>query len=146
MGRSQESFSKKENEKKKEKKRKDKEKKKEERRMDSGKGSEEYAWVDENGNLVSAPPDPLKREEVNAEDIVIGISRREDVEEDPIRTGTVSFFNESKGYGFIKDHVSQEGIFVHINNVKDQLREGMRVSFEIERGPRGLSAVNVKLA
>ncbi len=149
MGRSQQTFNKKENEKKKQKKKKDKEKKREERKTDSDKGKsveEMYAYVDENGNISSTPPDPTKKNEINAEDIVLGVMKREDVEEDPIRTGSVTFFNDSKGYGFIKDINSQESIFVHINNILDPIKEGNRVTFETERGPRGLNAINVKLA
>lgn len=149
MGRSQQTFNKKENEKKKQKKKKDKEKKREERKTDSDKGKsveEMFAYVDENGNISSTPPDPTKKNEINAEDIVLGVMKREDVEEDPIRTGSVTFFNDSKGYGFIKDINSQESIFVHINNLLDPVKEGNRVTFETERGPRGLNAINVKLA
>lgn len=149
MGRSQQTFNKKENEKKKQKKKKDKEKKKEDRKGDSDKGKsveEMYAYVDENGNITSTPPDPSRKSEINAEDIVLGISKREDVEEDTLRTGSVTFFNDSKGYGFIKDLDTQESIFVHINNLIGPIKEGNRVTFETERGPRGLNAINVKLS
>jgi cold shock CspA family protein len=148
MGRSQQTFNKKENEKKKIKKKKEKEKKREERKNDSDKGKsieEMFAYVDENGNITSTPPDPDKKTEINAEDIEIGVSRRDDIEEDPIRHGTISFFNDSKGYGFIKDHDSQESVFVHINNISDPVKEGSKVTFETERGPRGMNAINVKL-
>jgi cold shock CspA family protein len=149
MGRSQQTFNKKENEKKKQKKKKDKEKKREDRKGDSDKGKsveEMYAYVDENGNITSTPPDPSLKSEINAEDIVLGIVKREDVEEDTIRTGSVTFFNDSKGYGFIKDLDTQESIFVHINNLIGPIKEGNRVTFETERGPRGLNAINVKLS
>jgi cold shock CspA family protein len=149
MGRSQQTFNKKENEKKKQKKKKDKEKKKEDRKVDSDKGKsveEMYAYVDENGNITSTPPDPSRKSEINAEDIVLGVSKREDVEEETLRTGSVTFFNDSKGYGFIKDLDTQESIFVHINNLIGPIKEGNRVTFETERGPRGLNAINVKLS
>ena len=110
MARSQETFSKKEIQSKKDKKRKDKEKKMLERK-ENGKASFEdmIVYIDENGNQTTTPPDHSKRLEFNAEDIVIGVPKREDVEpEDKIRKGTVTFYNDSKGYGFIKDIVSGE--------------------------------------
>lgn len=149
MGRSQQTFNKKENEKKKQKKKKDKEKKKEERKLDSDKGKsveEMFAYVDEHGNISSTPPDPDRKiKKVNAEDIEIGVPKKEYVEEETVRNGTITFFNDSKGYGFIKDHDSQESIFVHINNTLEPVSEGNHVTFETERGPRGLNAIQVKL-
>ncbi|QCR22462.1 cold-shock protein [Pontibacter sp. SGAir0037] len=151
MGRSQETFSKKEKEKKKLKKRQDKEQKKEERKTSSRNGKdldEMLAYVDEFGNISSTPPDPNKKKKVvDQSEIQIGVSRQEPV--DPatlIRKGTVTFFNTSKGYGFIKDHVSQESIFVHQNALSGPIKENDKVSFEVEKGLKGLNAVNVKLA
>ncbi|MBJ6144155.1 cold shock domain-containing protein [Hymenobacter sp. BT559] len=64
-----------------------------------------------------------------------------------MRTGTVSFFNDSKGYGFIKDQASQESIFVHANALGGlTLKEGNKVTFEVEPGMKGPTAVRVKLA
>ena len=62
-----------------------------------------------------------------------------------VREGQVKFFNDEKGYGFINDKATKESIFVHINNVEGELRENDRVTFEIENGPKGPNAVNVKL-
>jgi cold shock CspA family protein len=56
----------------------------------------------------------------------------------------ISFFNESKGYGFIKDLQSQESIFVHINSLEEAVKENDKVTFETEQGPKGLSAIKVK--
>ncbi len=150
MGRSQETSNKKEKEKKKLKKKKDKLLKKEERKANSEKGQsleDMYAYVDEDGNLTSTPPDPTRKKTViNTEDIAISTSKKEDVEpEDPMRKGTITFFNDSKGYGFIKDHDSQESIFVHINSLEDEVSENDKVTFETERGQKGLNAVKVKL-
>jgi len=149
MGRSQESYNKKEIGNKKEKKRKDKEKKRLARKDAEKKGSldDMIAYVDEDGNITSTPPDPTKkREEVKLEDIEIGVPSRADVEAfDPIRKGIVSFFNDSKGFGFIKDMETKEGIFVHINNVIDEIKEGNLVSFEVEMGPKGPTAMKVKI-
>ena len=149
MGRSQETFSKKEKEKKKLKKRQDKEQKKEERKVTSTKGlgiDEMLAYVDDDGNITSTPPDPKKKKIVKQEDIQIGVSRQEAPDPaDLIRKGTVTFFNTSKGYGFIKDHESQESIFVHQNGLASAIKENDKVSFEVEKGLKGLNAVKVKL-
>lgn len=149
MGKSQETFNKKEKEKKKLKKKQEKEQKKEERRANSDKGKsvdEMFAYVDENGNISSTPPDPTKKKNIKTEDIQIGVSRQEDLDpEDLIRRGTVTFFNDSKGYGFIKDHESQESVFVHVNGLEDAVKENDKVTFETEMGQKGLNAVRVKL-
>ena len=64
---------------------------------------------------------------------------------DPIRKGVVAFFNDSKGYGFIRDMETKESVFVHINNVIDEIKEGNAVTFEVEMGQKGPTAVRVKL-
>ena len=76
------------------------------------------AYVDQYGNITDTPPDPEEREEINAEDIELGIPKKEKIEGDEIREGIVSFFNHDKGFGFIRDLGSGESIFVHINNVE----------------------------
>ncbi|HET9504727.1 MAG TPA: cold shock domain-containing protein [Hymenobacter sp.] len=152
MARAQTSFGKKENEKKRLQKRNEKEEKRKERQANavSGQGLEEMlAYVDENGNITSTPPDPTrKRKEISAESIQIGVPKQEDREpEDTLRTGTVSFFNDSKGYGFIRDAASQESIFVHANNLGGlTITEGNKVTFEVEPGMKGPTAVRVKMA
>jgi cold shock CspA family protein len=146
MARSQESFNKKEIQNKKDKKRKEKEKKMLERK-EGGKASFEdmIVYIDENGNQTDTPPDLSKRVEFNAEDIVIGVPKKEEMEpEDKIRKGVVTFYNDSKGYGFIKDSVSGDSIFVHANQLTEAITEGNRVSFEVEKGQRGPNAVRVK--
>jgi cold shock protein len=60
--------------------------------------------------------------------------------------GTVKFFNESKGFGFIKDASSDKEYFVHVSGLIDQIREEDEVSFELQEGKKGLNAVNVKLS
>lgn len=60
--------------------------------------------------------------------------------------GTVKFFNETKGFGFIKVEGTGKEIFVHISGVKDDIRENDSVIFEIQDGKKGPNAVNVKLA
>jgi CspA family cold shock protein len=61
-------------------------------------------------------------------------------------TGTVKFFNEAKGFGFIVDNETKEEIFVHISGLVDNINEGDIVTFETEKGKKGMNAVNVKLA
>jgi cold shock CspA family protein len=105
------------------------------------------AYLDENGNLSSKPPDPRKKIVINAEDIEIGVPKHEPANpEDLIRKGIVTFFNDGKGYGFIKDLETQESIFVHINSLTEPIKENNKVIFEVEMGPKGANAVNVKLA
>ncbi len=146
MGRSQETFNKKEVRNKKEKKRKEKEKKKLARKEGEKSSMDDMiAYVDENGMITDTPPDPTKKSKIKSEDIELGVPTRESVEMDPIRKGTVSFFNESKGFGFIKDLETKESVFVHINNVIDEIKEGNLVSFEVEMGHKGPTAVRVKL-
>ncbi|MEZ4687063.1 MAG: cold shock domain-containing protein [Bacteroidia bacterium] len=73
------------------------------------------AYVDEFGNIVDTPPDPDDKEEINAEDIIIGIPPKDSYyEEEESLTGTVTFFNEDKGFGFIKTR-SGDSYFVHIS-------------------------------
>ena len=150
MAKSQETFNKKEKEKKRLKKKQDKEQKREERKAHSDKGKsmdEMFAYVDADGNITSTPPDPAKKKsEIKSEDIQIGVSRQEAPDPaDLIRKGTVTFFNSSKGYGFIKDQDSQESIFVHVNGLEEEVGEGDKVTFETEKGMKGLNAVRVKL-
>lgn len=59
--------------------------------------------------------------------------------------GTVKFFNEAKGFGFIKPSDSSEDIFVHVSGLIDEIRQNDQVEYEVERGKKGLNAVNVKL-
>ena len=58
--------------------------------------------------------------------------------------GTVKFFNESKGFGFIIDDESKTEYFVHVTGLIDQINEGDAVEFELQEGRKGLNAVNVK--
>lgn len=60
--------------------------------------------------------------------------------------GTVKFFNESKGFGFVIDNSSKEEIFVHVSGLIDQIKEGDQVTFNTERGKKGMNAVDVKIA
>ena len=59
-------------------------------------------------------------------------------------TGTVKFFNESKGFGFIKADDGSEDVFVHISATSEELRENDKVTYNVEQGKKGLTAVDVK--
>lgn len=145
MAKSQQTYNKIEKEKKRLKKREEKKKKKEERKA-SGDTVSEFAYVDEYGNLTDTPPDPSQKIEVDAESIEIGIPKKEDSEEetDFSKEGKVSFFDHSKGFGFILDSISQEKYFVHVTGLIDQIQENDKVTFELEKGPKGMNAVRVK--
>lgn len=147
MARPQETFNKKELEKKRAQKKKEKEERKEERKANAKSGQsldDMMAYVDENGNISSTPPDPLKKRNINLNDIVTG-SRNIGGAEVTVRTGKVSFFNTDKGFGFIMDSDSGERVFVHVNGLKGPIKENDVVSFETERGPKGLQAKDVKV-
>lgn len=145
MAKSQKSFSKREIQNKKEKKRKEKEERRLERQKNKGSIDDMIAYVDEFGNITDTPPDPDQIEEIKAEDIQISVPKGPLEEIDPVRTGTVAYFNPSKGFGFITDDDTRESIFVHINNTQEDIHESNRVNYEIEKGPKGLVAVKVQL-
>lgn len=145
MGRSQETFSKKEKEKKRKKKKEAKMLKREERRDNQGDGSFEsmLAYVDENGHIVDTPPDPKKKKAVKASDIVLGVPSHSDEPDEPL-TGKLYNFQDDKGYGFIRDSNGNDSYFVHVSSMLEEIKEGDKVGFELEKGPKGLSAVRVK--
>ena len=148
MGRSQETYNKKEVRKKKEKKRKDKEKKRLEKKDNekTGRLDDMIAYVDEYGRITSTPPDPRMKDTVKLEDIETSVPIQDpDQKQGKVRKGTVTFFNDSKGFGFIRDLDTKQEVFVHVNNVLEEIKEGNLVSFEVERGLKGPSAVQVKL-
>jgi cold shock CspA family protein len=147
MARSSQSFNKREKEKQKLKERQEKKEKMEERKANAKKGQsleDMMAYLDENGNLSTTPPDPSKKKTFNAEDMVIGVPQSTDEPEELVRQGVVDYFNTAKGFGFIKDGRSGESIFVHASQLTVALKEGERVSFETEKGPKGPVAVNVQ--
>ncbi len=147
MGRSKESFNKKEVRKNKDKKRKEKEARRIARKSEESAGGDDMiAYVDEFGNITSTPPEPTQKEEIKLEDIAISVPKGSFIEEDKEKEGIVKFFNTDKGYGFIRDLSNNQSIFVHANNVEGEIKEGSRVTFEEENGQRGPTAVNVKLS
>lgn len=146
MGRPRETSNKKQVRTNKEKKRKEKELKRIERKESGTNNFDDMiAYVDENGMLTSTRPDPMNKQEIEIESIEIGIPRSTNEPVDIVRHGVVSFFNDSKGFGFIKDLDTQESIFVHINGLLESIKENNRVTFEVEKGQRGPIAVKVKI-
>ncbi len=150
MGKSQETSNKKDREKKKHLKQNEKDQKRQERKNNAKKGQtleEQFGYVDEYGRLTDTPPTGIKKAEVNIEDIVLGATMRIDEKpEDLIRTGTVTFFNDSKGYGFIRDTANGNSVFVHINAALYQIKENDKVTFEIVNGQKGPAADKVQKA
>tara|TARA_R110002124_G_scaffold137135_1_gene299994 strand:+ start:324 stop:515 length:192 start_codon:yes stop_codon:yes gene_type:complete len=59
--------------------------------------------------------------------------------------GTVKFFNDSKGFGFIQPDSGEKDIFVHVSGLQDEIRENDKVSYDVENGRKGLNAVNVRV-
>ena len=150
MAKSKESFGKKEKEKLRRKKKQEKAERRKQRKLEKAERGprsfeDSITYVDEFGNFTDTPPDPSKRVEINAEDIIIGVPPKDDTPEDPIRKGRVKFFNDEKGYGFIIDLETRDSIFVHMNNTAEPIRENDKVIFEVEMGPKGPNAINVKL-
>ena len=139
------SADKRENEKKRLAKREEKLKRKEGRKSTKGSFEDMIAYVDENGMITSTPPaENTPKEEIKLEEIVISTPKK-DKEEPVIRRGRIEFFNESKGFGFIKDLSGVEKYFFHINNVLTDIAENNIVTFDLERGLKGMNAVNVAL-
>ena len=121
----------------------EKQKRKEERKANAGNGSFEdmIAYVDENGLITDTPPDMNNKQEINIEDIAVSTLKKEETEETVLR-GRVEYFNEDRGFGFIKDVNS----FFYITSVQNPIVEGNMVTFELERGRKGMNAVRIALA
>ena len=102
--------------------------------------------MDFNGNLTDTPPDPSQKVKIEAETIEIGIPKKEDRPEEEIapKEGKVSFFDTSKGFGFILDSINQEKYFVHVSGLLEPIVENDKVTYELEKGLKGMNAVRVK--
>ena len=142
-------YNKRENEKKKQARMAEKQKKKEDRKL-LGKANsfdDMIAYVDENGVITSTPPElNPNKEEIKQEDILISTPKKGDIETSTVLKGRVDYFNESKGYGFIKDLGSDEKYFFHVsNNTLTDISETDIVTFELERGLRGMNAINIRI-
>ncbi len=147
MARSQNTFNKKEREKKKLQRKKEKAERREEKKNQekSGKLEDMMAYVDEYGNIVDTPQENTEST-VDASDIVVGVPKKEKEAVDAEKQGKVAFFNEGKGFGFIDETGSRERYFVHVTGLTEPIQEGDKVSFQIEKGPKGMVAVNVKIS
>ena len=141
------SFNKREIEKRKQEKRVEKQKRKEERKSNAGNNSfdDMIAYVDENGVIMDTPPDPANKSDIEIGDIAVSIPKKEDVKDTKL-IGTVEYYNEDKGYGFIKNAFKMEKYFFHISNAPASIKEGNKVTFELERGQKGMNAVRIMLA
>ncbi len=141
------SLEKRDKEKKRQQRQEEKKRRKEERKANSAGGGLEnmMAYVDENGQITSTPPDPTKRKEIDVSEIQIGVPRRSAEDEIPVqRIGRIDFFDTSKGFGFIREEVSQERFFVHVSGLLDEVKENDRVTYDVERGQKGMNAVRVR--
>ena len=145
MSKSQETYSKKEKEKKRKKKKKEKEEKRQERKANAKAGTLDnmMAYIDEHGNISDTPPDPDAKVEFELEDIVTSVPKQEEFDMEAVREGKIDFFNTDKGFGFIKEIGTNESYFVHYKGLVDDVTEGDKVSFELEKGMKGLNAIKV---
>jgi len=138
-------FNKREKEKQRQKEKREKREKMEERKANQPKGKsleDMMAYVDEDGNITSTPPDPGKKKVFNVEDIEIGVPKFQE-SDDPIKEGRIDYFDSSKGFGFIIQNNGMK-IFFHINQASYPVSEGDIVTFTVVRGPRGLAAAGVE--
>ena len=122
----------------------------EERKANQVKGKsldDMMAYIDEDGNITSTPPDPEKKKVFNVEDIQIGVAKSKEIEE-PLKEGRVDYFNEPKGFGFITPDDGGEDLFAHFSEIRSEgfksLQENQKVSFEIKQGPKGKQAADIK--
>lgn len=139
------SFNKREIEKRKQEKRQAKQHKKEERKTSEGRTFDEMiAYVDQNGVITSTPPDSQIKEDIALEDISISIPKKSESEDNMPLTGRVEYYDEIKGFGFIKDKNSVNKYFFHKSNAPTAIKENNLVSFELERGLKGMNAVNIQ--
>lgn len=138
------SFSKKENAKKKAKKLKDKEQRREERKTNNNKGKsleDMLVYVDAHGNLHNTPQETQKTE-INLSEIRLGATPIPD--EPTEKTGTVVKFLLEKGFGFILEDETSDSIFFHTSDLLELIKEQDRVKFEKERTPKGYQAIHIK--
>ena len=131
---------KREREKIKQTKRLDKQRKREERQSSGSRNFEE------NGVLHTTPPEVGEREEIDASQIEVSVPRRSEPEEIVPFEGRVEYFDAAKGYGFIRNSDNGEKYFFHITQAPAAIAEGNRVTFELERGTRGMNAVRVAIS
>ena len=146
MAKSQVTINKQEKEKKRLKKRLEKQQKKEERKSNpTGGGLESMiAYVDEYGNITDTIPDPANKIKIDAESIEVSIPKKGKETVPSVLTGRVEFFDDKKGFGFIVEPESQEKYFVHASGLLETIQEGDTVTFELERGFKGMNCIKVQ--
>lgn len=138
------SYNKKALQQKKAKKKQDKLERRNERKSHNNKGKsveEMTVYLDENGNFTDVPPEQQKRKEIKVEDIQLGAAP---IVEEKESTGVVASFFVDKGFGFIKEDLTGESVFIHSNDLSEPVAEKDRVSYEKRRTPKGYQAVNIK--
>ena len=148
MGRSQETFGKKEVRKRKEKKRREKEEKRARKKTEEKKNTYDdmIAYVDEFGMITSTPPDPDKKVVVDADSIELTINKNSPETNPPlVRKGVVIYYNDTKGFGFIRDTESNQKLYVHANSLLEPVSDNDIVEYELAKGIKGPAAVKVKL-
>ncbi len=139
------SFNKKEIEKRKQEKRQAKQHKKEERKANESRTFEEMiAYVDQNGVITSTPPDTKTKEDIVLENISISVPKKPDNEDNLPLTGRIEYYDEIKGFGFIKDKNSVNKYFFHKSNAPLGIKKNNLVSFELERRQKGIIAINIQ--
>jgi cold shock CspA family protein len=149
MARSQETFTKKEREKQRVKKQQEKREKMKERKLNKEKGKsleDMMVYLDENGDFTDRPSDPRKKKVFRQEDIPISVPKEEERLAEAQRTGVVTFFNVDKGFGFINDAETRMRIFFHVNNLASPVNENDKVTFRLEKSPKGPVAMDVTIA
>jgi len=130
-------------EKKKQEKRIEKQKRKDDRKQNGTNSFDEMiAYVDENGRLTSTPPDQQAPRKKSDEMPAIQTPKQEP----KIYKGKVEFINDEKGFGFIKETGSIDKFFFHVSNLNVAVKIGDSVTFDVERGKKGMNAVNVSKA
>ena len=142
-------FSKRDREKKKQQARKEKDEKKRERKESSRNGdslADMMAYVDENGNLTSIPQDPKRKRDFNIDEIQISVTKGTDLNStEEYQEGVVTFFNEEKGYGFIRESRTKQDVFVHNKQLLVPIKLNDKVRFLIAKGIKGPEAVEVSI-
>ena len=129
----------------KEQKRKEKLQRKEDRKSNGTSSFDDMiAYVDENGVLSSTPPEKQKQD-IDVNEISVSVPKQEDIEIVPLK-GRIEHFNSEKGYGFVKDLGSSDKYFFHISSAPASIAQGDIVTFDLERGARGMNAVNILIS
>lgn len=137
------SFSKKENLKKKLQKKQEKSQKREERKSNNNKGKsleDMLVYVDKFGNLTDIPPDQQEAEEERRRELKNSRQAAENI----VYTGVISYFND-KGFGFIKEDKTNDNVFVHSADVNQPLEKGAKVAYKKTVTPKGLKATEVNI-